>query len=126
MKTDREIFSYIKTIVKKYHNLQYVDPNELDKELVEYAKPLDVGYILSHEARDDFEQELLEYHNTKYRPLSNALIDCMYMHPDIIGAFTTGSHANSDTARLNDTVIQLVGHISGLIGVLESHPDFEL
>ncbi len=99
MKTKQEVLLHVKTIVKKYHNLKYVDPIELNKELVEYAEPLDIKYMLSHTARKECAKELSEYHDPKYEPLAQALIECIDMHPNIIGAFTTGSHASSHTAE---------------------------
>ncbi len=123
MKTKQEVMLHVKTIVKKYHNLKYVDPNDLDKDLVAYAEPLDIQYMLSHMSRNECVKELSEYHDPKYEPLAQALMECIDMHPDIIGAFVTGSHANSHIAKLNDTVIQLIDYTASLIGILETHPD---
>ncbi|MBP7190209.1 MAG: hypothetical protein KA998_03085 [Rickettsiaceae bacterium] len=126
MKTDDEVLLYVREIVKKYRDMSYVDSRTLDKELVEYAKPLDIEYTLSHEARSDFKQDLTRYHSTKYGPLADALIECIHMHPSIEGAFFTGSHASPYQARLNSTVVQLIGDMTSLIGILEEHPEWEL
>lgn len=126
MKTSKEVLLYVREIVKKYSDMSYVDFRKVDRDLVEYAKPLDVEYMLSHEARSDFKQDLSRYHSTKYGPLADALIECVDMHPRIEGAFVTGSHASSFQAQLNSTVVQLIGDMTSLIGILEEHPEWEL
>ncbi len=126
MKTSKEVREFIRSLVKKYQNLQSVKPEDVDADMVRYANPLDIAYTLSHEAREDIIQSLTKEHNSQYVPLAGALIKCIAMHPDIKGAFVTGSHANPYMAELNTTVIQLIGHASNLIEVLEAHPEFTL
>jgi hypothetical protein len=126
MKTDNEVLHFVRTIVKKYGSQKVVDPDALDADLVAYAKPLDIRYTLSHETRDDLREELSKPHNPEYKGLTNALMTCIDMHPDIIGAFHIGTHANSRTAELNDTVVQLIGHTSNLIAILEAHPEITI
>lgn len=53
------------------------------------------------------------------------MLKCLDMHPPITGAFSTGSHANATEAVLNDTIVQLIGDASSLIGIMEEHPDLE-
>ncbi len=123
MKTRKDVLLWVRTIVKKYRDQGFVDPKALDKELVEYAKPCDVGYGGD---REEAKAELSKYHDPRYELLAKALIKCVDLHPEIRGAFVTGSHANSETASLNNAVVTLISDAASLIGIITEHPEFDI
>ena len=124
MISETEVDDWVKHLVKRHLHQENVDPDKLDEALESFANSGDIILYASPGIRENFIKELTDNIDPSNDSFVQALIKCINDHPHISGAFVTGSHANSETAKLNSTVIELFGQVTNVVGMLYEHPEY--
>ena len=120
MKSDQEKWEFVAKFISAHIT---ATPQDVEQDLVNYCASGDVPYIMTDQKRQATLKQLnaIATQDSQYSALAKHLSTCITQHPHISGTYGVGTHADTNKAYLNDSMVDTIGSIAHILDALCAH-----